>query len=192
MPDRTIVPRAGSTLLPPLQRIKTGSQSVKQIPQFYRLFREARQDHSPMFYSSAPSSGKPDRTTVPRACSTLLPPLQRIETRSQSVKHVLQFCRLFREARQDHSPMFYSSASSSEKPDRTTVPCSTVLPPLQRSQTGPQSHVLQFCRLFREARQDHSPMFYSSAASSEKPGRTTVPRARSTVMSPSFENQDRI
>ena len=42
--------------------------------------------------------------------------------------------------------MFYSSAPSSEKPDRTAVPCSTVPPPpLQRNQAGPQSHVLQLC-----------------------------------------------
>ena len=32
-----------------------------------------------MFYSSAPSSEKQDRTTVPRECSTVLPPLQRIK-----------------------------------------------------------------------------------------------------------------
>ena len=110
----------------------------------------------------------------------------------KSPEHVLQFCPLFREARQDHSPQntFYSSAPSSEKQDRTTVPRtrSTVLPPLQRSKTGPQSpeHVLQFCPLCREARQDHSPQntFYSSAPSSEKQDRTTVPRERSTVLPP--------
>ena len=47
-------------------------------------------------------------------------------------------------------------------PHRTTVPPragSTVLPPLQRSKTGPQSpgHVLQFCPLFREARRRQWP-----------------------------------
>ena len=38
-----------------------------------------RRDHNPqnMFCSSAPSSENQDRTTVPRACSTVLPPLQR-------------------------------------------------------------------------------------------------------------------
>ena len=83
--------------------------------------------------------------------------------------HVLQLCLLFGETRQYHSPMFYSSTLSSEKPDRTTVPCSTVLSlfretrqdhspmfyssvSLQRNQTGPQSHVLQLCPLLRVAR----------------------------------------
>ena len=60
-------------------------------------------------------------------------------------------------------------------------------------QTGPQSRgrVLQLCPLFREARQDHSPqgVFYSSARSSEKPDRTTVPRARSTVLLPLQRSQ---
>ena len=102
----------------------------------------ARHDHSPqtMFYSSALSSEKPDRNTVPRPCSTVLPPLQRSKTGPQSPQHVLQFCSLVREARQDHSPQstFYSSAPSSEKQDRTTVPraCSTDMPPLQRSKTA--------------------------------------------------------
>ena len=140
MPDRTTVPRAGSTVLPPLQRSQTGPQSPEQVLQFCPLFREAIQDHSPQsrFYSSAPSSEKPDRTTVPRACSTLLPPLQRIKTRSQSVKHIAQFCPFFREARQAHRPQsrLYTSAPSSENQDRTTVPKtrSTVLSPLQRNQ----------------------------------------------------------
>ena len=65
-------------------------------------------------------------------------------------------------------------------------------PPILKTQcpcqTGPRSpeHVLQFCPLFREDRQDHSPqsMFYSSAPSSEKTDRTTVNRARSTVLPP--------
>ena len=101
----------------------------------------ARQDHSPqsMVYSSAPSSEKQYRTTVLRVCYTVLSPLQRSNTRPQCPEHGLQFCPLFREARQDHSPqsMVYSSAPSSEKQDRTTVPraWSTVLPP-QRSQTA--------------------------------------------------------
>ena len=124
-------------------------------------FREARQDHSPqsMYYSSASSSEKPDRTTVPRACSTILSLLQRSKTGPQSAEHVLQFCPLFRvasktvlqssehilqfcplfrKARQDHShqSMSYSSAPSSEKPDRPQSP----------------EHVLQLCLLFREAR----------------------------------------
>ena len=79
----------------------------------------ARQDRSLQntFYISSPFSRKTDRTTVPRACSTVLP--------------------VFREDRQDHSPQstFYSSAPSSETTDMTTVPRarSTVLPPLQRS-----------------------------------------------------------
>ena len=149
------------------------------------------------FYSSAPSSEKLDRTTVPTARSTVLLPLQRSKTGPQSPEHVLLYCSLFREVRQDHSPhsTFYSSVPSSEKPDRTTVPTarSTVLSPLQRSKTGPQfpEHVLQFCPLFREARQDHSPQstFYSSVPSSEKPDRTTVPRARSTVLSPLESSQ---
>ena len=120
--------------------------------------------------------------------------------------HILRIAR----ARQDHSPqsMFYSSAPSSEKQYRTTVlrvcstvlfplqrsntrpqcPEHTVLSPLQRSQTGPQSpeHGPQICPLFREARQDHSPqsMVYRSAPSSEKPDRTTVPRAWSTDLPP--------
>ena len=129
---------------------QTGPQSLRHDLQLCSLFRETRQDHSPqsMFYSSAPSSEKPDRTTVPRACFTALLPLQRNQTGPQSPEHVLQLCSLFRETRQDHSPqsMFYSSAPSSEKPDRTTVPraCFIALLPLQRNQTGPQSpeHVL--------------------------------------------------
>ena len=137
-----------------------------------------------MYYSSASSSEKPDRTTVPRACSTILSLLQRSKTGPQSAEHVLQFCPLFRvasktvlqssehilqfcplfrKARQDHGPqsMYYSSAASSEKQDSTTIlrTCSTVLPLLQRSKTGPQSpeHVLQFCPLFTEARRQQWP-----------------------------------
>ena len=102
---------------------------------------DSRQDNSPqsMFYSSAPSVDKPDRTIVP--CSTVLPPLQRTQTEpqshvlqsaplqrnqtgQQSPEHVLQFCPLCRETRQNHSP---------------------------------QEHVLQFCPLFGETRQGHSP-----------------------------------
>ena len=217
-PDRTTVPRACSTGLPP--------------------FRESRQDHSPMFYRSASlqriktgpqshvlqvclPSENPDRTTVPRACSTGLPP--------------------FRESRQDHSPMFYRSASlqriqtgpqshvlqvclPSENPDRTTVPCSTGLPPfresrqdhspmfyrsasLQRIQTGPQSHVLQVCLPsenqdrttvpracstvlppFRESRQDHSPMFYRSASLQRI---KTGPQSHVLQVCLPSENQDR-
>ena len=154
------VPRAGSTVLPPLQRIKTGPQSPEHVLQFCPLFRESSQDHSPqsMFYSSAPFSENQDRTTVPRACPTVLPPLQRNQTGPQSPEHVLHFCPLFRESRQDLSPLstLHSSAPSSEKPDRPTVPRAgyTLLPPLQRIKTGPQSpkHVLQFCPLFRETR----------------------------------------
>ena len=128
----------------------------------------------------------------PCAHSTVLSPLQRNQTGPQSPEHILQFCPLRRETRQDHSPQstFYSSVPCLEKPDRTTVPRahSTVLSPPQRNQTGPQSpeHILQFCPLFRETRQDHSPQstFYSSVPSAEKPDRTTVPRAHSTVLSP--------
>ena len=172
--DGTTVPRACSTVMPPLQRIKTGPQSPGHVLQLCPLFRESRQDHSTqgMSYSYAPSSENQDRTTVPRACSTVMPPLQRIKTGPQSPGHVLQLCPLFRESRQDHSPqgMFYNYAPSSENQDRTTVPraCPTVMPPLQRIKTGPQSpgHVLQLCPLFRESRQDHSPqgMSYSSAS----------------------------
>ena len=65
----------------------------------------------------------PERTSVPRVCSTALPPLQ--------------FCPLFREAKHDRGSRstFYSSAPSSEKQDRTAVPGarSTVLHSLQRS-----------------------------------------------------------
>ena len=76
-----------------------------------------------MFYCSASSSEKQDRTTVPTACSTVLPPLQRSKTGPRSPQHVLQFC------------------------------------PLQRSMTGPRppQHVLQFCLLFREARRQQWP-----------------------------------
>ena len=51
------------------------------------------------FYSSVPSAEKPDRTTVPRARSTVLFPLQRNQTGPQSPEHVLQFCSLIRKAR---------------------------------------------------------------------------------------------
>ena len=137
-----------------------------------------------MFYCSASSSEKQDRTTV--LCSTVLPPLQRSKTGPQS--YVLLFCLLFREARQDHSPMFYCSASSSEKQDRTTVLCSTVLPPLQRSKTGPQSYVLQLCPLLREARQDHSLMFYSSAPSSDKQLTSSGPTEQLTLQEQLWNN----
>ena len=48
------------------------------------------------------------------------------QTGPQSLGHDLQLCSLFREARQKQSPqsMFYSSAPSSEKPDRNKVPSS--------------------------------------------------------------------
>ena len=86
----------------------------------------ARQDHGPQstFNSSALSSEKPDRTTVPRACSIVLPPLQRSQTGPQYPEHVLQFCPLFREGGQDHRTQskFYSSAPSSEKPEGSSVP----------------------------------------------------------------------
>ena len=165
MPDRTTVPRARSTVMPPLQRsgqdkatvprtcstvmpllqrIKTGPQSPGNVPRFCPLFRESRQDLSPQntFFRCALSSENQDRTTVPRACSTVMPPLQRSKTGPQSPEHVpqfcplfseagktrphypervLQLCPLFREARQDHSPRVRS----------------TVMPPLQRSKTGP-------------------------------------------------------
>ena len=114
----------------------------------------------------------PDTTTVPRARFTVLFPLQRNQTGPQShvlqmcsllrnqtgpQSRVLQFCPICRETRQNHSPMFYSSALSIEKPDRTTVPraCPTDLFPLQGNQTGPQFHVLQFCPLCRETRRQH-------------------------------------
>ena len=111
-----------------------------------------------MFYSSDPRQRK--QTGSQSHVLQFSRPLQRKQTGPQS--HVLQFCPLFRETRQDHSLMFHSSAPSPEKPDRTAVPCSTALPlvrearqdhsymfyssaPRQRSQTGPQLHVLQLC-----------------------------------------------
>ena len=60
MADGTTVPRAWSTVLPPLQK--------------------PRPD-----YSSAPSSEKPEGTTVPRTCSTVLPLLR--EARRQQWPH---------------------------------------------------------------------------------------------------------
>ena len=104
--DRTTVPRACCTVVPPLQRRQTGPQSPGLVVQLYPLFREARQEHSPqgMLYSSAPSSEKPDRNTVPRACFTALLPLQRRQTGPQSPGHVLQFCPLYREARRQQWP----------------------------------------------------------------------------------------
>ena len=92
------------------------------------------------FYSSAPSSENQDRTTVPRVRFTVLPPLQRIRTGPQSPEYVLQFCPLFRESEQDHSPQstFYSSAPSSENQERAPVPRvrSTVPHPLQTSRNA--------------------------------------------------------
>ena len=181
MPDRTTVPRACSTAMPPLQTTKTGPQSPEHVLQFFPLFREARQDHSPqsMFYrvlsplqriktrpqfpehvlqSSVPSSENQNKTTVTRACST-------------------EFCPLFREARQDHShqSMFYSYFPSSEKQGRTTVPraCST-----------------EFCPLFRESKQDHSHQskFYRVLSPLQKnQNKTTVTRACSTEFCPLFK-----
>ena len=129
-----------------------------------------------MFYCSASSSEKQDRTTVPTACSTVLPPLQRSKTGPRSPQHVLQFCLLFREARQDHSPhsMFYSSPSSSEKQDRTTVPttCSTVLP---SSKKQDRTTVPTACS--------------TVLPSSKKHDRTTAPTACSTVLPPLQRSQ---
>ena len=105
---------------------QTGPQFPEHVLHFCPLFREVRQHHSPQstFYSSAPSSENQDRTTVPRARSTVLLPLQRIKTGPQSPEHVLQYCSLFRESRQDHSPQntFYSSVPSSEKPEGSSGP----------------------------------------------------------------------
>ena len=130
-----------------------------------------------------------NRTTVPRACSTVPPPLQRSKTGPQYPERVLQFCILSRDIRQDHSPMFYCSASSSEKQDWTTVhsACSTVLPPLQRSKTGPQSHVLLLCLLFREAKQDHS-THNSSAPSPENQLSSSGPIEQLTLQEQSWNN----
>ena len=129
-----------------------------------------------MFYCSASSSEKQDRTTVPTACSTVLPPLQRSKTGPQSSQHVLQLSLLFREARQDHGPhsMFYSSASSSEKQDRTTVPttCSTVLP---SSKKQDRTTVPTACS--------------TVLPSSKKHDRTTAPTACSTVLPPLQRSQ---
>ena len=137
-PDRTTVPRACSTGLPLLQRLQTGPQShVLQVcpcfresrqdhsPQgmFYRSdpFRESRQDHSPMSYRSAPASENPDRTTVPRACSTGLTPSENPDRTTVPCPTGLP---PFRESRQDHSPqsMFYRSAPASEKQKRSSGP----------------------------------------------------------------------
>ena len=189
--DRTTVPRVRSTVMPLFQRIKTGPQSPEYVPQLCPLFRVARQGHSPQntFLSYAPSSENQDRTSIPRAHSTV----QRSQTGPQSPEHVLQLCPFFRVARQSHSPRgtFCSYDLSSEKQGRPIVPIrhSTV----KRSQTGPQSpehvlqlcpflreiktrpqspgHVPQLCPLFREARQHHSR------------------RVRSTVMSPLRRSQ---
>ena len=122
MPDRTTVPRACSTALPPVQRSQRGPQSSEHVLQFCPLFREARQGHSPrsMFYSSVPSSEKPDRTSHQSMFYRVLSPLQRTKTRPQSPEHVLQ-----------------SSVPSSENQNKTTVTraCST-----------------EFCPLFRQSR----------------------------------------
>ena len=149
--DRTTVPRTCSTVLPPLQRIKTGPQSPEHVLQFCPLFRESRHNHSPRstFYSSAPSSENQDRTTVPRARSTVLPPHQRIKTGPQSPEHVLQFSPLFRESRQDNSPQstFYSSALSSENQDRTTVPrARSISVPSSEKPEGSSGSVEQRCK----------------------------------------------
>ena len=131
---------------------QTGPQFPEHVLHFCPLFREVRQHHSPQskFYSSAPSSEKSDSTTVPRARSTVLLPLQRIKTGPQSPEHVLQYCSLFRESRQDHSPQntFCSTAPSSENQDRTTVPRtrSTVLSPLQRNQKAAVAPMEQRCK----------------------------------------------
>ena len=66
---------------------------------YRRLPMPGRTSPQSMFYSSVPSAEKPDRTTVPRARSTVLFPLQRNQTGPQSPEHVLQFCSLIRKAR---------------------------------------------------------------------------------------------
>ena len=83
-PDRTTVPRARSTALPPLQRIKTGPQSPEHtaLPPLQRI-------------KTGPQS--PEHTA--------LPPLQRIKMGPQSPEHVLQLCPLFREAKMQQWPL---------------------------------------------------------------------------------------
>ena len=85
----------------------------------------ARQDHSPqnMFCSSAPSSEKPDKTTVPRAGSSSVPSSEN----------------------QDRTTIPRAgsgSVPSSEKQDRTTVPRtgSTVLPLFRETRTQQWPH----------------------------------------------------
>ena len=94
------VPRACSTVLPPLQRSNTGPE----VPR-------ARSTVLPPLQRS--NTGP----EVPRARSKVLPPLQRIKTGPQSPEYAIQLCPLFREPRQDHSHQstFYSSAPSSQK-----------------------------------------------------------------------------
>ena len=83
--------------------------SMKKTHTYTYLQIDAHIQTTCMLYNWLPM---PERTSVPRVCSTVLPPLQ--------------FCPL------------YSSAPSSEKQGRITVPraWSTVLPHLQRSQTA--------------------------------------------------------
>ena len=185
---------------------QTGPQSPEHVLQFWPLFREAKQDYRPQshvlqfcpLFREARQDYRPQSRVLqfcplfrearqdyrPQSHVLQFCPLfkeARQDYRPQS--HVLQFCPLFREARQDHSLMFYMSAPSSAKQDRTTVPRSTVLTPLQRSQTGPQSHVLHVCPFFRETRQDHSPTFYSSEPSSEKQDRSSGPTIELSALS---------
>ena len=77
------------------------------------------------------SSEKQEGSSDPRACSTVLPPLQRSKEAAVTPENVSQFCPL----------------DSSEKQEGSSDPreCSTVLPRLQRSKkaaVAPWSNVL--------------------------------------------------
>ena len=156
-------------ILPSLQRSQTRPQSPEH--------------HA----SSALSSEKPDRTTVPRAPCQFRPLFK--ETRQdhspQSTMPVLpslqrsQFCPLLREARQDHSP-------------QSTMP---VLPSLQRSQIGPQSQEHHASSALSSEKPDrttvHIEHHANSALSSEKPDRTTVHIEHHASSTLSSEKPDR-
>ena len=148
--------------------------------------------------------GGPDRTTVPRTCSTVLPLQHILKTEPQSPEQVLQLYPLqhiLKTGPQSPEHVLPPSSTCWRLPttDRTTVQraCSTVTPPLAYAEDRttvprPQSleHVLQFCPLQHVLKTGpQSPeqvLQFCPLQHILKTGldRTAVPRTCSTVLHP--------
>ena len=95
-------------------------------------------------------------TTVPRACSTVLPHRQRIKTEPQSPEHTV--LAIDRESRQDHSPQSIQFCPIDRESRQNHSPQIIQFCPIDRESRqdhSPQS--IQLCPIDRESRQDHSP-----------------------------------